>query len=71
MHTALVRKNQAWTRSHAPTPARAHVAIRNILRGPSAQPKLKIGAANDPAEREADAVTDKVMAMHSPDFSLV
>ena len=66
MHTALVRKNQAWTRSHAPTPARAHVAIRNILRGPSVQPKLKIGSANDRAEHEADAVADRVMAMHSP-----
>ena len=48
MHTVLVRKNQASTRYRAPTPARAHVAIRNILRGPTVQPKLKIGPANDP-----------------------
>jgi hypothetical protein len=29
---------------------------------PRAQPKLKIGAANDPAEREADRVADGIMA---------
>ena len=66
MHTALASRNQTLTRSPAPTAARAHVVIRNILRGPAVQPKLKIGAANDPAEREADAVADRVMAMHSP-----
>ena len=66
MHTALARKNQTTQRSKTPTPARAHASIRNILRRPAVQPKLKIGAANDPAEREADAVADKVMGMRLP-----
>ena len=69
MHTALARKNQALTRSRTPGPARAHASIRNILRGHTLQPKLKIGAANDPAEREADAVADKVMRMPAPEPS--
>lgn len=30
------------------------------------QPKLKIGAANDPAEREADSVAERVMRMPAP-----
>ncbi len=63
MHTALASKNRASLRSQPLTLARAHPSIRNILRGPTIQPKLKIGAANDPAEREADAVADRVMRM--------
>ena len=31
----------------------------------SVSPKLEVGAANDPAEREADAVADQVMSMSS------
>jgi hypothetical protein len=30
------------------------------------QPKLKVGAVNDPQEREADRVADQVMRMPSP-----
>lgn len=44
----------------------ASPVVSAILRGPTIQPKLKIGAANDPAEREADAVADKVMRMPAP-----
>ena len=69
MHTALARKNRAAQHAQAPMQARAHASIRNILHGPSVQPKLKIGAANDPAEREADAVADKVMRMPAPEPS--
>jgi hypothetical protein len=43
-------------------------AVRHILRGPHVQPKLKIGAVDDPAEREADRVADQVMRM--PDAAL-
>ena len=52
-----------------PFVARAHVSVRNILRGPSVQAKLKIGAVDDPAEREADAVAEKVMRMPAPEPS--
>lgn len=45
---------------------RAHPAVRAILRAPAIQPKLTIGAVNDPAEREADRVADQVMRMPEP-----
>jgi outer membrane protein OmpA-like peptidoglycan-associated protein len=41
-------------------------AVRHILRAPQLQPKLKIGAVDDPAEREADRVADQVMRMPAP-----
>ena len=40
-------------------------AVNNILRA-GVQPKLKIGAVNDPAEVEADRVADQVMRMPAP-----
>ena len=40
-------------------------AVRNILAA-GVQPKLKIGAVNDPAELEADRVADQVMRMPDP-----
>jgi Domain of unknown function (DUF4157) len=40
-----------------------HTAVRSILRGSAVQPKLSVGAVNDPAEREADRVADQVMRM--------
>jgi hypothetical protein len=43
--------------------------VRHILRGAQVQAKLRIGAVNDPAEREADRVADQVMRM--PDAALV
>jgi hypothetical protein len=43
-------------------------AVRHILRAPQVQAKLKIGAVNDPAEREADRVADQVM--RTPDAAL-
>ena len=46
-------------------PARQSKAVANILRA-GVQPKLKIGAANDPAEIEADRVADQVMRMAAP-----
>ena len=30
------------------------------------QPRLRVGAVNDPAEREADAMADRVMRMAEP-----
>jgi hypothetical protein len=53
-------------------PARAYrrtPAVRHILRAPQVQTKLKIGAVDDPAEREADRVADQVMRMPDRDFA--
>jgi len=41
--------------------------VRAILHGPRIQPKLKVGATNDPAEAEADRVADEVMRMPEPE----
>ena len=43
----------------------SHKSVNNILRV-GIQPKLKIGAVNDPAEVEADHVADQVMRMPAP-----
>jgi hypothetical protein len=40
--------------------------VRHILRGPTLQPKLKIGQTNDKYEQEADRVADEVMRMPEP-----
>jgi hypothetical protein len=45
--------------------------VRQILRAPQVQTKLKIGAVDDPAEREADRVADQVMRMPARDFASV
>lgn len=39
--------------------------VANIINHPCIQPKLKIGAVNDPQEKEADRVADKVVHMQS------
>ena len=41
-------------------------ALRSILLGAGAQPKLRVGAVDDPAEAEADRVADKIMCMPDP-----
>ena len=40
--------------------------VRHILRGPTLQPKLKIGQPDDKYEQEADRVADEVMRMPEP-----
>lgn len=55
-------KSGSKTGNGAGKPARQSKAVANILRA-GVQPKLKIGAANDPAEIEADRVADQVMRM--------
>ncbi len=40
--------------------------VRHILRGPTLQPKLTIGAPNDKYEQEADRVADEVIQMPEP-----
>ncbi len=47
----------------APSWQAHQVAVRNILRRPTLQPKLTIGAPNDRYEQEADRVADTVMRM--------
>jgi len=41
-------------------------AVRQILRGPSLQTKLAIGAPDDVYEQEVDRVADEVMRMPEP-----
>ncbi len=41
-------------------------ALRSILLGAGARPKLRVGAVDDPAEAEADRVADKIMRMPDP-----
>ena len=43
-----------------------HPQVRQILRRPSVQPKLTIGAPNDKYEQEADRVADQVMRAPEP-----
>ena len=38
-------------------------ALRSILLGAGAQPKLRVGAVDDPAEAEADRTADRIMRM--------
>lgn len=47
------------------TLSRQSKAVRSILAA-GVQPKLKIGAVNDPAELEADRVADQIMRMPAP-----
>lgn len=47
-------------------PSRPNPSVRHILRAPAIQPKLKVGAVNDPAEAEADQMADRVMRMPEP-----
>ena len=58
-------KSTSNTSDKAGKPARRSQAVANILRA-GVQPKLKIGAVNDPAEIEADRVADQVMRMAAP-----
>jgi len=64
MHTYLTRSTQAL--QNRPAAARTHSAVHHVLHRATVQTKLKVGSANDPAEREADRVADKVMRMPGP-----
>jgi hypothetical protein len=52
------------TRSPAPRPLSNQFVLRRL------QAKLRIGAVNDPLEREADAAADRVMRMAEPALSV-
>ena len=54
----------------APTSRLQSPAVGNQARLRRLQPKLEIGAVDDPLEREADEVADKVMRMPDPALSL-
>ena len=57
------------TRHTAPALARRHsikLAVRGILQTSVFQPAPERGAANDPAETEADHIADRVMRMPEP-----
>jgi Domain of unknown function (DUF4157) len=47
-------------------PPRRAPELRSILLNAGAQPKLRLGAANDPAEAEADRTADRIMRMDEP-----
>jgi outer membrane protein OmpA-like peptidoglycan-associated protein len=52
-------------------PVGNQAALRQLSRAPlGLQPKLEIGAVDDPLEREADEVADKVMRMPDPALTL-
>ena len=53
----------ANARPPVPTPVRLPASVGNQASLRRLQPKLEIGAIDDPLEREADAVADKVMRM--------
>lgn len=44
-------------------PAAPMPHVRSILHGPRVQPRLKVGAVNDPAEAEADRMAEEAMRM--------
>jgi hypothetical protein len=48
----------------------ARAANKRDAPGPPARAKLKVGAANDPLERDADAAADKVMRAPVPSFPM-
>jgi hypothetical protein len=68
MQTFAVKTRAAAARSGRAHAIRRTPDVRHILRAPQVQTKLKIGAVDDPAEREADRVADQVMRM--PDTGL-
>jgi Domain of unknown function (DUF4157)/Lipase (class 3) len=60
---ALMTKQTA---SPALAPPQRAPALRSILLNAGAQPKLRVGAVDDPAEAEADRVADRIMRMPEP-----
>jgi len=69
MKTHTEAKPRTPSRTHtAPVPnALKHQAqLRNALLRAGVQPRLEIGAVNDPLEREADAVAERVLRMPEP-----
>lgn len=68
MRTHVARVPAVAAPAAATKPVRAHPAVHAILHAPI-QPKLKIGAVDDPLEHEADRVADQVMRMPAQDVS--
>lgn len=60
------RASSTPTTAPAPTATATRPQIRHILRSPRVQPKLRVGAPNDPAEHEAARIADQVMRMPEP-----
>ena len=65
MQTFLKSNNSSKFHDAVKAGGSSNKAVNNILRA-GVQPKLKIGAVNDPAEVEADRVADQVMRMPEP-----
>lgn len=71
-HVNSLQRSQPHALKHKPV-MRFHTGrkyqqekVRNILRAPVVQAKLKIGAPNDKYEQEADRVAEQVMRMPTP-----
>lgn len=64
--THAARATTTSGRAPMAPPSPACPQVRNILRGARVQPKLRVGAPDDPAEREADQIADRVMRMPEP-----
>ncbi|MDB5598460.1 MAG: hypothetical protein JWN71_504 [Xanthobacteraceae bacterium] len=75
MRTATTKARAAPLFGHASPaavrPMHRIPEVRAILRTPQVQPKLTIGAVNDPAEHEADRVADRVMRTPEPQIATV
>ena len=65
MQTFLKSNNSSKFHDAVKAGGASNKAVNNILRA-GVQPKLKIGAVDDPAEVEADRVADQVMRMPAP-----
>ena len=65
MQTFAIKNSTPNSRNSGDAVGRSNTTIASILRT-RIQPKLKIGAANDSAEIEADRVADQIMRMPAP-----
>ena len=71
-HKTLVSRRPRGVRVHPPVRTAAHSlrlaggAARTADHHPLLQPALKVGAANDPLEREAETTAERVVAMPAP-----
>ena len=65
-HANIARKATARPQVRQFASFRRNPVIQQLLGSARVQPKLRVGAVNDPAEAEADRVADRVMRMPEP-----
>ena len=64
MQTFVTKRQNLRSPRQSLVSSKPNAEVNNILRN-VVQPKVEVGAANDPAELEADRVADQVMRMPS------